>query len=1215
MDLLEHENKFQLLDTIGIPKNNLLFSSLNDILVYSICSNIIIYNLIKNTKTFLQYYYKSEISTFKFLDDKEQLLLIINKSSHPLLSIWKLPFLEEIFSQEIYFENALNFDDIYIEKLYSNLFILIISAIDCNFLYILKHENYANFRIEKIGKIQKISTSIEGFKCFYDDIYIIFIKSNNLLYYLIDPKKIFNGMKNDYDNTNQEVIKLHQKFSFPFKLKKNSLEISDKFSLVFFLTSKGNCLIYNKKGEAKNSINPLNKEENFTSIFLNENSLCLGTDKTKIYIYNITNNYNDNFKLKYFIKEQTLLNIKLNFQLNNNEDKNNINNNQLNNIIIEKINLNQKLDKIFIKLSNNSFIYVPLTSLMSDSRGDFYFNSLGNKSCLYSYNHYLPINDIQINNNYNEFETIIYTCSKDCTLIQYNIDFSTNKFSNLFFDLKDILKSKDNKYLNEMNNLYLTCIKFHPNDNTKLFAGDNKGYLYIFDIKENYFKYKKYFIDDNSIEFMSFSREGNLICLGLLTGKQVIYDINKNCEFCIKLNKDYLTQNEIDFRISNYHVITYNYFFAREKHQDCILFMKNTKKVEYSKLYFEKGKLNRKKIILNEFENEILDIKIHPSENYLIVLNEQNQILINEINLGETTAVIDLSEQINKIYNFYIDHSGLYLCIICSNYYSPYYNDLIFIEIGTGLLVSYIKCIGKVFRIFFDYYSKYIITGSHDGILSLWKIPNKMRNIMINVLAEIEKNENYWEQYEIKYYNNNSKNKYIDDDNEIEIPKKFKTEITRNNNNSLFNKSDEIEDNGPHKGIQTWQVNNYNNNNNDFHNNGININNSIKYKKKEINNSNDKNYTFQKKKNDLNDDNTNNHNTNLNNKDINENNISIKKSNIASYINNVDFNSYIPNSNSNITSNISNKTKKTKIHKETELDKNLKEENTLQNCYEKFKKERLMKNSFVKPTKNNTNKNINKNNNKVKARPLSSNRVISPNKKYLNQPIFEKEKEKYNKKLNDSIDFEIDFDLNKIRPNFDPNLYGEQENKKYSLISKELIKPYLMNKLSSKNDYLRHNINDYNKTSNNNNEYPNFNTSISNKMNNLNISNKYINKSNQTENDNKINNAMNILMEKSKSKIDNTERSNINNNKNNKSISSKDISHDFAFINNVRIEPSKLNNLSEEVTQKYNSNIISNENNNLNSLNKNIESLSTRKRNRINDNINNFENRLNYYGN
>ena len=142
------DDKFQLLDTIGVPKNNLLFSSLNDLLIYSIGSNIIIYNLKKNIKTFLQNYYTNEISIFKFLDKKEQLLLIINKGSSPFLSIWKLPFLEEIYSQEIFFENDnINFKDIYIEKIFSNLFIIIITAIDCNFLYILKHDNFTNFKV------------------------------------------------------------------------------------------------------------------------------------------------------------------------------------------------------------------------------------------------------------------------------------------------------------------------------------------------------------------------------------------------------------------------------------------------------------------------------------------------------------------------------------------------------------------------------------------------------------------------------------------------------------------------------------------------------------------------------------------------------------------------------------------------------------------------------------------------------------------------------------------------------------------------------------------------------------------------------------------------------------------------------------------------------------------------------------------------------------
>ena len=1144
---LDIDDKFQLLDAIGMPKNNnLLFSSLNDILIYSIGSNIIIYNLKKNIKTFLQNYYTDEICTFKFLDKKEQLLLIINKGPHPLLSIWKLPFLEEIYSQEIFNENNnINFKEIFIEKIFSNLFIIIITAIDCNFLYILKHENYINFTVEKICQIPDVHSAIEGFKCFYDDIYLIFLLNNNLLYYLIDSKKIFYSGKKDIENDTQEIIKLYQKYSYPFKLKKDSLLISDKHGLIFFLTSKGNCLVYNKNGESITSINALNNEENFTSIFLEENSLCLGTDKTKIYIYTISSNKkNENFKLKYFIKEQALKNIKLNFQLNNNNSNKNNNNNTIKqkDIKIEYVNMNQKLDKIFIKLSNNSILYVPLTSIIDDSQGIFYFNSLGNKTCLYSYNHSEPINTIEINNNYDEFNTIIYTCSKDNNLIQYKIDFSSNKLSNLYLDLNEILKPQKEKDINEFNDAYLTVIKFAPNDNTKLLAGDNKGNLYIFNIKENYFQYKKYYIDDNSIEFISFSKEGNLICLGILTGKQIIFDINKNCELCLKLNGNYLNQEEIDFRISNYHIITYNYFFGKEKHKDCILFMKNTKKVEYSKLFYEKGKLNKKKIILNEFENDILDIKIHVSENYLIILNDKNQIIINEINLGETTAVIDLSEQTKKIYNFSIDQSGLYLCIICSNYYSLKCNDLLLIEIGTGVIASYIKCIGKVFKIFFDYYSKYIITGSHDGILSLWKIPKNLANIMINTLTEMEKNENYWDQYEIKY-NINNRNNFVEEnnENELEMPPKLRTEISMRNSN----KFEEVEDNGPHKGIQTWQ------------------NNENKISKQ----------IFQRN------DNNNSDNFSIENGLINTfgKNINKKNNYFPDYENNVNYNSYIPYNNINNTnnqkfnSNNNSKNNKSSIKKESDLDKNIREENTLQNCYEKFKKERLMKNSFNKPiNNNNNNKNFKenkfKNNNKVNNRPFSSEKPITNNKKYLkqNQPIYNNnsnklnlyQKEKYNKKRNDSIDFEIDFDINKIRPNFDPNLYSEQGNKKYSLISNELIKPYIIDKFNNnKNDYLRHTENDidYNKISNKG--FSNLNSS--NTINNLTISNKNINKSNNTSRKSeKINNAMNILMNKSRSKNSEVNKNNI---VNNKTISSKNISHDFAYINNVKVEPSNLN--------------------------------------------------------
>lgn len=1205
MDFDINNNNLQLLDIIGTPKNeNLLFSSLNDYLIYSIGANIIFYNLRKNTKTFLQNYYKTEISTYKFLDSKEQLVLIISKSQNPLLSIWKLPFIEEIFSSEILFEKKFNFTGICIEKIYSNLFIIIISSLDCNLLYCLKHENYANFTLEKICQIN--SDEIKGFKCFYDDIYLIFISNNTLLYYLIDTKKIFQENKNTKD-----IIQLYQKISFPFKLVKNSIQISNKYKLIFFLTSKGNCLIYNKKGESIKSINPLNNEENFVSIFLDDNSLCLGTDATKIYIYNISTD----FKLKFYIKEKSLVNIKLNFLLNNIDNTKEITKRK---IKIDYIYLNEKLDKIFIKLNNNSIIFAPFTSLLTNNDTTLFFNSLGNTTCLYSFNHFGAINSLEINNNYNEYETIIYSCAKDATLIQYNIDFSTNKLSNVYFDLSNILSNNnDSNIINKNDMHYLTIIKFKPNDNTKLFAGDNKGFLYIFDIKEKYFQYKKFFISENSIENISFSKEGNLICIGILTGKNMIFDINKNCEFCLKLNEDFLLQKEIDNRISNYHVISYGYFFTKEKHQDCIIFLKNTKNVEFSKLFYEKKKLIKKKITLIEFQNDILDIQIHTSENYLIILNTKNSILINEINLGETTAVIDLGNQINKVHNFFIDKSGLYMFIICSENYNC--NDLIILEIGTGEIISYIKCIGKIYKLIFDYYSKYIIMGSKDGILSLWKIPDKIKQLMINVLTEIEKNENYWEQFEIKYYNKNGNDNTVNE-NGLELPKKYNTEISRHNEVEHL---DEFENNGPHKGIQTWT--------NDIKN--------IKNKKINENYIDDNNLNIVE------------NSYENKNKEIPYNKKNIEDYKINSYIpNNIGNNNKNNNSdeifNSNIeTSNKSRSIKTTtnKNKKLNELDKNLKEENTLQNCYEKFKKERLMKNSFIKPNNNNAKTKLSK---APKTKSFSSNK-IKPNKntKYLKQTLYNNNNKNnpYNKKENDSIDFEIDFDINKIRPNFDPNLYSDNINQKYSSISKELIKPYLTKK-NYENDFLRYNGNEYDKNFKNDNEYKNISSNHSNNNNYLSQSNKMMNKSrtSKKEENSKINEAMNILMQKDKDKseyrethLSNNAQNKNNININNKSISSKDISHDFAYINNERIEPSKINDFSSEFSKKnnnnnnyynsntnnfnsnttnyYNSNNINSLTTDKNVLSKNVESISTRKRNMINDKINNFENRLNYY--
>ena len=1289
-------NQIQLLDVIGIPTNNLIFSSLNDTLVYNIGSNIIYYNLQKNTKTFLQYNTTNEISTFTYLDTKELILLSIDKSSKPLLNIWELPLFEEIFTQEIQINSDFNISNIFIEKISSNLFVIIITSIDSNLLYILKHEKFFNFNIIKIGQIPNLPIEIEGFKCFYDDVFLIFMMNNYLQYYLIDIQNIFNN-KN-------EVIKLYKKIVFPFKLMGN-ISISNKYSLVSLITSKGNCLLYNKKGDSVQSINPLDNDEYFTINHISGESLCLGTNSSKIYIYNL-----NDYKLKYFIKDTVLNNIKLNFQLNNGSSNKKIKNNYNKNKNIEFINLNEKLDKIFIKMNDNSILLAPLTSLMDDSRGLFNFNSLGNTVCLYSYNHSRPINYIEICNNYNEYETIIYTCSKDQTIIQYNINYSTNKLSNLYFNLYDILNNhnilNDNNYLDNNNydnnnNIYLTIIKFHPFHNTKLFAGDNNGYLYIFDISYEYFQYKKYTIDNYSIESLSFSREGNLLCIGLITGKQAIYDINKNFEFCLKLSENYLSQDEIDLRIKNYHIITFSYFFKSQKHRDCILFSKNNQNLEYSQLFYDEdnnGLLNKKTIIINEFENIILDVKVHISENYLIALNNKHQIIINDINLGETTAVIDLNGHVREIYNFEIDRSGLYLAVICSlnnKSNNDKNNDIIFFEVGTGNIVSYIKCIGMIYKIIFDYYGKFIIMAGNKGDLSLWKLSTEMSNIIINVLYEIEKNNDFWEQFEIKYYSNNNKNNY---ENLITVDNQqiFRTEINKNTPKEVF-------DYGPHKGIQTSGYNdinnlgnkminptnkilndlyinakddNYNINNNDIKNNNDNyeikkndINKSIPMKNniynsfnssKMINDENDNiNYFYNSGNNDIN-------NKDKNNKDINNKEINNKDINNKDIINK--YSSFINIENNKRQNNISYSNSKIMNNHIDNLNNNLKNENSLQNCYEKFKKERLMKNSLLKPNNNKLNKikeknknfsNNNLNNNyksNKKINSLSSPKIStstkylknsSQNNNNINNNIFSKEK--FNKKEIDDIDINIDVNLNinKIRPNFDPNLYSQQTNKKYIQTIKELIQPFISydyerkfsryNNIENGNQKINNQFNSYNNFKENNFINKNFDNNFNNKSNKsiINSSKNSI----DNEKKNEINNAINILME-NKIKNDNNDGDNYNNNYFiKKSISSKDISQDVAYINNNQIKENNIdnynNNYKDNKNIQYSININenkinSNNNQNINNLklnnninNKNAlmigenrykETLSTEKRNYLQEKINNFERKLKYYG-
>ena len=969
----EEEAQLTLLDIIGFPSEQMLFSSFSKTLIYSLGSNIVYYNLSTNSKTFVQYL-TNEIILLKFLDDQEKYLVTIDRSPFPLLCIWELPSFTQIYNQEITIPSHESFSisNIFIEQIYQEIYLIVItSKTGINYVYILKNENELNnnYSLDLFKKLSYIKETIYGFKLFYNSKDVIFLLERNLLYYNIDLEK---------ESYNEKM-----KIDFPFSLIPDSLRISKDVNLIAFLTIKGNCLIYDQNGNNKPSINPFGQEY-FTSCEFEGDSLCIGTNHGKVYVYNIYDN-----KPKYFIHYKAILRIRDNFQLNSNNDK--MKKENENNFIhdlsqrieedecnfgpeIKLICLSEKIDQIFLRLSDNSIILAPLSMLINDLNYQNDSNLNGNNIFFYAFNHSQNIDDIVINSqkikndNYSDYshysfdnnttnnmnyntndELVIFSCSKDQKIIKYYVDYETNKLSNSFFNLKPILSNSHsqgrimnmnniNKLLKKNENesmIYLTILKYHPLYTYKLFAGDNKGFLYLFDTKENKFQYKKSIIGTYELVSLEFSPDGYLLCIGFDTGCLIICNMRKDCEVCLQLNTHYMPVEESEFRKINSQIISFSYFFNnRNKYKDCLLYSKNNYLLEFCKLYYDRNRLNKKEIKTMKIMNQILDIKVHTGENYVIILNSTNQIIINNILSGVTTAVIDLNNKVKSVNNIQIDISGLFLGVICDLntdknninnliYSKPKINNkrnyVVIFEIGTGKVKTCINYINPISKIIFDQEGNYIIIAGQKGEISLWKLIDSMTMSIKNVLEEMKINPNFWEEYEIKYDNTfdyqneliNNSDFIINNRNQLlSNGRKVKHDINLSNSNIKSNsnsyKKTEIRSNS----VSNKQYNNNNYNNNyDSSNTSSNLfrrnrtknknvsertndyNNNKYYRKDSIINSNEsyKN-NYENKNISKNDFSNNNFSNNLNN-NITHNDTTSKFYNNISHDNNYDYNS------------------------------------------------------------------------------------------------------------------------------------------------------------------------------------------------------------------------------------------------------------------------------------------------------------------------------------
>ena len=808
-------NQLTLLDVLGFPSDQMLFSFQTKSLIYSLGSNLIHYNLSTNSKTFVQYL-SQEIILLKYLDPQEKLLVSIDNSPSPILCIWELPHFGQIFQREILItsEKKFSISNVFLEQMYPDIYLICItSKIGINYLFVLKNENDVNngYNIELFGKISGINEEIYGFKVFYNCNDAVFLLEKNLVYYTID--------------IDQENMSEKYKIDFPFVLINNSLEISKYINIISFLTVKGNCLIYDQNGNNKPSINPIGQEY-FISCRFERESICLGTNNGKIYIYNIYNN-----KPKYFINYNSILKIRRNYQLNNLNavsEYHNYYTSEEYDLGVKLIFFNEKYDEIFLRFADNSILLSPLSLLIHKSPDDIDTFSRY-QDYFYSFNHSKKIDDIIIKDKDN---LVFYTCSKDQKIIKYNIEYETNKLLNSFFNLKEILSNnkfssqiqsnnnKNNYNIDKDSTIFISVLKCHPVYSNKLFAGDNKGFLYLFDTKENKFQYKKLILETFEIVSLEFSPDGNLLSIGFDTGCQVFCNMKNNCQICFRLNNPYMPVEESELRKLNNQVICYTYFFKnKEKHDNCLIYLKNNYTVEYCKLYYDNNsKLNKQCLKTIKLNNQILDIKIHSSENYIIVLNNINQVVISQITSGIITAVLDLNNKVKSVNNIQIDNSGLFLAVLCELNYNnsiccnkeennkTMKNSIIIFEIGTGNVASCVNYINPINKMIFDNEGNYLIIAGEKGELSLWKLPENMIYNIKNVLNEMREIPNFWDDYEIRYdtlttnfktdilnnsnYVINKKNRNFSPENKINHNIQFNNKIYHNDdikNNNLSN--------------------------------------------------------------------------------------------------------------------------------------------------------------------------------------------------------------------------------------------------------------------------------------------------------------------------------------------------------------------------------------------------------------------------------------------
>lgn len=521
-------------------------------------------------------------------------------------------------------------------------------------------------------------------------------KSNAVI--TVNSKKICYW---SYNNDNKDITNVN-KINPKLKLDYKTLSICNTSNLIGLLSDKGDCLIYDMSASCKGKFNNEANSDRFTYLSLEDGIVVLGSFDGKVYVYD-----QSRLNIKYVIETE---------QKNSNDNS------------LFKVILNEEKDILILIQFNGSFEYYSLSSLLK--------NKQMNPSAIIRTNHHT--NTINALEWVNESSLTFYTSSADNQLIKWYY--------------------RGDKWINESQSLpkgkHFTCLKVHPQFNNILFATDNNGNIIQIDLwaKTKTDSTKTFRVANFPIEYLAFNK-GNYVAFGFNTGMIMIYtlDFNSKCDFSLLLYEDFINEDLASKKTLNNHMTSFIHFLSED---NMLIFRSGITKIALAGI----NRINNVMVpsIEEELEydtnDDIINITVHPSDKYIFVLLQSNQINIRKIITWKNMGVIDLSAKADNCQRINIDYTGTFLSVESTNIKGTMKNSNILIyEIASGELVTESGELFPISKHIISNDGRFIIATGIDGTMSIIKLSKEIKEKMYCVFDLINSNDKYWKTYSIGY--------------------------------------------------------------------------------------------------------------------------------------------------------------------------------------------------------------------------------------------------------------------------------------------------------------------------------------------------------------------------------------------------------------------------------------------------------------------------------